>query len=335
MSERLESGKLPMELLLRALGPLDRLGGGASAGVRQGPGVGRDAAIVEFAGEALVAAADPITFVEAGAGHLAVAVNANDIWSVGAEPRWLLATVLAPSGSESDEVAALISDLRQACDDAGIALIGGHTEVADAVTRTVVSCAMLGAAAPEQIVPSDGAREGDVIVQAGAAAVEGTALLGHPQLLDAPGISIGAAARALRAVGGVHAMHDVTEGGVATAALELSEAAGLVPELWADEIVWLPETQVVCAARGLDPLGLLGSGTLLAAVEAAASDAALSALSRAGVDGAIIGRVAAGSGATLISGGQARALPRFARDEALSALGATDALADAPVNTPD
>ena len=312
--ERLSSGKLPAEMLFAALRPvLDQR-------VLQGPGLGRDAAIIELGDLALVATSDPITFVDAQAGKLAVTINANDILSVGAEPEWLLATILAPVGSSPEELEALLADLQEACDDSGIALVGGHTEVTDAVSRTVVSCAMIGTAPREQIVRSDGARDGDVLIQAGAAAVEGTAILGHTELLDDPGISIAAAARALRSVAGLHAMHDVTEGGIATAALELAEAAGLGVELRADDMLWLPETIAVCAERGLDPLGLLGSGTLLASVDPQAADSALAALHDAGVRAAVIGTVGAGITATLVVGGLKRLLPRFGRDEALRAL---------------
>ena len=287
--------------------------------VIQGAGVGLDAAVIEWGGRALVAASDPITFVDANAGRLAVAVNANDIFVVGAEPQWMLATVLAPEGADAAEIQELLADLTLACAEAGLELVGGHTEITDAVVRSVVSCTLIGAAAMDEIIRSDGAVDGDVIIQAGAAAVEGTAILGFPQLLDDPGISVAAAARALRVVDGVHAMHDVTEGGIATAALELAEAAGLNPGLHFDDIIWLPETLAVCSERELNPLGLLGSGTLLAAVSPGAVDRALSELSSAGVQATAIGRVGAGSPATLRFGGQMGPLPRFERDEALRA----------------
>lgn len=314
-------GKAPPEVLA-ALNAI------TAAEVIQGPGVGRDAAIVEFGGQALVVTSDPITFVDADAGKLAVTVNANDIHAVGAEPCWLLATILAPVGTTTSALEGLLRDLQSACAAEGIALVGGHTEVTDAVTRAVVSCTLIGRAGLEAIIPSDGALDGDVIVQAGAAAVEGTAILGFPDLLATPGISVARAARMLRAVEGVHGMHDVTEGGIATAALELAEAAGLSPELQLDDIVWLPDTLRVCETHGLDPMGLLGSGTLLAAVAPDAVERALSEMSRAGVQASAIGRVGSRIPATLSHGGQTMPLPRFVRDEALRAF--DDARRSAP-----
>ena len=306
-------GKVPPNLLTRLFdAPRDRR-------VIQGPGVGADAAIIEWGDRALVAATDPITFSDADAGALAVAVNANDIFAVGAEPAWMLATVLAPVGASADQVGSLLDDLSSACRESGISLIGGHTEITDAVERTVVSCTLIGTATLGKIIRSDGAQPGDVIVQAGAAAVEGTAILGYPRLLQRPGINIATAARALRDLEGVHAMHDVTEGGIATASLELAEAAGLEPALAFEGIIWLPETLTVCDERGLDPLGLLGSGTLLSAVSPEAADRALAELSNVGVQASLIGEVRAKVPATLSHGGQMRPLTRFVRDEALRA----------------
>ena len=314
----LGAGKAPTDLLAAVSGPL------ADHRVVQGPGIGCDAAIVEQGDRALVVTSDPITFVDADAGKLAVTVNANDVFAVGAEPEWMLATVLAPVGAPVDEVRALLEELQEACRSADISLIGGHTEATDAVTRAVVSCTMIGVAPMERIVRSDGALDGDAIIQAGAAAVEGTAILGRPELLDAPGISIATAARALREVDGVHAMHDVTEGGLATAALELAEAAGLAPTLVFEDILWLPETLAVCAERGLDPVGLLGSGTLLAAVSTESVEWALAGLARVDVKASVIGRVGLGIRATLSHVGQTRPLPRFERDEALRGLAERD-----------
>ncbi len=312
--DRLDGGKAPIELLATMFS------NAVSEDVLQGPGIGRDAAIIAWGDQALVATADPITFVDADAGRLAVTVNANDIFAVGAEPKWLLTTILAPIGVNPARLEALIVELREACGDAGIALVGGHTEVTDAVQRTVVSCTLLGSAVLDSVIPSDGAQDGDLIIQAGRAAVEGTAILGHPDLLDDPGISIAAAARALRVVDGVHAMHDVTEGGIATASLELAQAAGLGLELFADDILWMPQTLEVCESRGLDPLGLLGSGTLLAAVAADVAGPAVATLRDNGVDAYLIGSVGRGIPATLKRGGRTGPLPRFVRDEALRAL---------------
>jgi len=230
--DALPGGKLPPDLLAAVLAPLTPRDGR----VRVGPRVGEDAAVIDLGDRLLVAAADPITFATDEIGRYVVAVNANDVAVRGATPRWLLATVLLPRGTTPDDVRALMADLAAACRALTVDLIGGHTEVTDAVTRPLVAGTMLGEVQPDCLVTTGGARPGDALVLGGALAIEGTAVLareaaptlrarGVPAdtldraraLLDTPGISIVAMARAVCDAVRPHALHDTTEGGLATA----------------------------------------------------------------------------------------------------------------------
>jgi len=167
----LPQGKLPPALLVRLLGGLP------AGGAIVGPRPGEDAAVVDAPDGYLVLTSDPITFTADRIGRYAVHVNANDIAAMGAEPRWLLTTVLLPTGTSEADVIALMEDLAAACTEVGVALIGGHTEVTGAVTRPVVSGTMLGTVVRERLVTSGGARPGDIILLTKPVAIEGTAVL--------------------------------------------------------------------------------------------------------------------------------------------------------------
>jgi hydrogenase maturation factor len=118
------------------------------------------------------------------------------------------------------------------------------------------------------------------------------------------------------ALGGVHAMHDPTEGGLATALWEVAEAAGVGLTIEAERIPVLPEGKALCAEFGLDPLGTIASGALLLALPPADAGVLLHALAREGIDGAFIGRVVPKEdGVTLSRGGRPGPLPRFDQDE--------------------
>jgi len=328
----LPGGKLPPDLLAAVLAPLTPRDGR----VRVGPRVGEDAAVIDLGDRLLVAAADPITFATDEIGRYVVAVNANDVAVRGATPRWLLATVLLPRGTTSDDVRALMADLAAACRVLTVDLIGGHTEVTDAVTRPLVAGVMLGEVESDRLVTTGRARPGDALVLGGALAIEGTAVLarqatltlrarGVPAdtldraraLLDTPGISIVAMAWAVCDAVRPRALHDPTEGGLATALAELAAASGAGIHLDAPvSLPVLPETRAVCTALGLDPLGLLASGALLAAVAPADVDATLAALQAYGAGGRVIERVTeASAGLTMAGPAGASALPTFARDE--------------------
>ena len=237
----LPTGKLPLKLLREALDRVPR----RDPTVLVGAAPGEDAAVIDVGGpELLVAAADPITFAAADIGTYLLAVNGNDLAVTGAEPRWLLATVLAPAGTTAHEIQALLDDVTTACAAAEVALVGGHTEITDSVASPVVAGALLGTVAPEALVRTSGARPGDALLLAGELAVEGTAILAGDHAatlrragvreadieagvsrLHSPGISVRPAAASLRAAADVHAMHDPTEGGLAAALHELAEAA--------------------------------------------------------------------------------------------------------------
>ncbi len=337
----LPTGKVPPQLLVRLL---NLAGTDCPDDLIVGPGIGRDAAVVAAPGSNgedthFILASDPITLSDHRPGWHAVHVNANDVACLGADPRWFLLTVLAPPGTEATALDALIRDVNEACRETGATLVGGHTEVTTAVQRLVLSGTMIGVLpgpdGVKRLIRSDGAQRDDALIQIGPIAIEGTALLASDadsrlsaaglsdgeliaarELLRNPGISVLRAATAARAQPGLHALHDPTEGGLATAALELAEAAGLSVELHSGAILRHPLTDRVSAALDLDPLGLLASGALLAAVEPQHVPAMLRQLDNVGVRAAQIGSLRASNRpAILAANGTTRSLPRFERDE--------------------
>ena len=137
----LPPGKLPNDLLAGFLAGV----AGDDPTLVVAPGVGEDVAAVDLGGaELLVVHGDPITLGGEDVGRAAVLVNVNDIAAAGAEPRWLLATVLLPPGTTPSQALAQLQALADAAAGAGVTLAGGHTEVTDAVTRPVVSLTALG-----------------------------------------------------------------------------------------------------------------------------------------------------------------------------------------------
>jgi hydrogenase maturation factor len=78
----------------------------------------------------------------------------------------------------------------------------------------------------------------------------------------------------------------------------------------------MPETHILCRQLGLDPLGLIASGTLLLAVAPNDAAAITSELAEAGIAASRIGHVVERArGLVLRNGVDERPLPRFDRDE--------------------
>src|SRR5262245_30654141 len=325
-------GKLRAELLERLFSK--HVAG--SERVIVGPRVGEDAAVIDMGDRYLVATADPITFAADEAGWYALHVNANDLAVRGARPLWFLATVLLPEGRTSEaHVEALFEELGAACAELGVALVGGHTEVTAALPRTIIAGTMLGEVAKDQLVTTGGARVGDVLLITKGVPLEGTAVLARERgdearrrgvsagvierarsMLRQPGISVVPEARLACEAARIHAMHDPTEGGIATACWELAQAADVGLRVDRERIPVLPEGRLLCEAFGLDPLGTIASGSLLLAVGADEADSVVSACRGAGIECAAIGHVTpASAGVILTSGGVGRPMRCFAQDE--------------------
>ena len=328
----METGKLPPDILEKLLSDL----GASDPRVLVGPGLGEDCAVVDMGDRLLIAKSDPVTFAADRVGWYVVQVNANDVACTGAAPRWFLPTVLLPTSATPDDVRGIFMDISVACRQIGVAVIGGHTEVTDGLPRPIVAGTMLGELTDRaRLVSTGGAQDGDSIIVTTGLAIEGTAILAREHAaelrahgldkqslekaadyLDDPGISILPAARALFETRAVHSMHDVTEGGLITALREIAAASnlGLVAE--AESVPLLPECDAICEALGLDPLGLLGSGALIATMSAGDVPGALRALDRVGVTGWEIGQMMEPSdGLWLIDRSGERTLPEFRRDE--------------------
>jgi thiamin-phosphate kinase len=323
-------GKLPHNMLADMLAkvPLDDR-------VVVGPGIGIDAAVIEFGDRLLVSKTDPITFATDLIGWYAVNVNANDIAVMNADPRWFMVTMLVPEQTTKDEIEAIFGQILDACRSLGITLVGGHTEITYDIHRPIVVGCMLGETDRARLVTASGARVGDDIVITKGIAVEGTSLLAREaadrlaelgmaqdvieraaNYLHDPGISMVKDARIATSAAHITAMHDPTEGGLATGLMEIALASNLGLEVDQASIPILPETEILCRALSLDPLGLIASGSLLLTVSPNETPALLQAFNEAEIPASVIGRMTAKEqGLKMLTASGMRDLPAFPRDE--------------------
>lgn len=302
-------GKLKHDFLKELLPTSDR-----NADVIVGPQLGEDAAVIALGDNYLVATSDPITFATEDIGWYVVCVNSNDIAAMGAVPKWLLVTLLLPKdATTSTMVRGIMAQITQACAAFDIALCGGHTEVTPAVTQPVVIGQMMGITHKDVLFTSADACVGDALILTKGLGIEATAIIAREceaqlrekydsvfleqaknYLVD-PGISVLKDAQIAIATGGVHAMHDVTEGGVTTAVYELAIAAELGAVVYSDKLLGSPilysnTTRTLCDIFALNPLGVISSGAMLIASVPEKSEAICQALGKAGISADIIGQ---------------------------------------------
>ncbi|MBN1399428.1 MAG: AIR synthase family protein [Anaerolineae bacterium] len=301
-----------------------------------GPSVGEDVAVIDMGDRYMVVKTDPITFATDQIGWYAVNINANDVATSGAEPLWMLNTILLPQHKTTPAlVDSIFEQLHQACEALGITLVGGHTEVTFGLERPIVVGVLIGEVAHDRLLTTSGAQVGDRILLAKGIPIEATALIarekeqellarGYGQdfiaraqgYLYDPGISVLAAARLAATHPGVHAMHDPTEGGLATGIHELACASHTGVRLYADRVPILDEGARLCAEYHLDPLGTIASGALIICVGAAQADGLVAHYHEAGIQCKHIGDLThPEEGLHLLRGETCTPLPRYDVDE--------------------
>ena len=329
-------GKLKIDLLQELLPQSHR-----DARVIVGPKIGEDAAVIDFGESYLVAKTDPITFATDEIGWYLICVNSNDIATMGAVPKWLLTTILLPENRTTEVlIRRIMEQINTACEHFGITLCGGHTEITYGLDRPIVIGQMLGEVEKGKLIVSSGAQAGDDLILTKGLGIEATSIIAREcesdllekfsptflnrakQYLTSPGISVLEEAQIAVRTGGVHAMHDPTEGGVATAIHELARAANLGVVVWKDALLISEETEQLCGEFDLNPLGVISSGALLIAADPTKSSKIISAITERNIPCEIIGQfLPPENGCWIEVDSQRFPLPMFETDEITKVFG--------------
>jgi len=252
---------------------------------------GLDFAAIKVGEGYMIVSADPITGVVDEIGKYAVFVSANDVATSGNRPQFAETVVLLPQGSLAVDVEILAKQIDKAAKEIGVTIVGGHTEVTPGLRKPIVMATVFGFV--KKYISSGDAQDGDTIMMTKTAGLEGTAAisreLGIPKGIASQAVtrrarrflgSISVVDEAVAAfgTGQVSAMHDCTEGGVLGAVYEMSIASGLGFELKESAVPVAPETNILCSKLTLDPLKLIGSGSLLISVRSGKEEIVRNAL---------------------------------------------------------
>jgi hydrogenase maturation factor len=333
MKEILKVGKLNSELLVELL----QCKGIQDERVVLGPSLGEDAAVIDFdkaCEKYLVAKTDPITFATEEIGWYVVNINANDLATRGARPKWFLSTILLPEGKTTEATARKIfSQISSACEELGIAVVGGHTEVTYDLNRPIVVGNMFGEVEKDKLVKTSGAKPGDNIIITKGIVIEGTSIIAREkeEELKKKGFSqdfiercknflyqISVLKEALLAVevAKVNCMHDPTEGGLANGLHEIAKASDNGLLIYRDRISILEESKILCEEYGLDPMRTITSGTLILTLPEEETKKLLSKYKEAGILASVIGKIKTKEyGLKVLEEGRIKDLEYSERDE--------------------
>lgn len=242
-------------------------------------GIGEDCATIDFGQYDCVISTDPITAAVNDIGRLAINISCNDIASNGIEPLGITLAVMLPVGTEIEDIKTIMAQAGQAAKEAGVEIVGGHTEITDAVNKPVIVSTAFGRAISDASAKASDMMAGDYILMTKWAGLEGTGIIASDKAQELAEAGIGQgeieAAKALMEhtsvvkegvlAGkiGTHGMHDVTEGGILGATWEMCHIAGLGCELDEKQIPVLDITRSISKVYGINHLRLISSGCML------------------------------------------------------------------------
>jgi hydrogenase maturation factor len=332
---KLPPGKLPINILKEVV--FKNLGVMREE-VVLGPRAGFDGAVIDIGDKSLIVSMDPITGAIGRIGWLAVNVNANDIATFGVEPAFFLSCILLPENANRQIVETISTQMDKAAKKLSMAIVGGHCEVTPGLTTPIVVGCAMGITEKGNYVTAGGAKLGDKLILTKSAGIEGTAILAsdrEKQLKKAmttimlqnaknfyDQISVVKDAITAFKTGGVRAMHDPTEGGVAGGIHEMADASNLGVKIFEEKIHVQPETSKICEFFHVDPLQLISSGALLISAKPEFVDKIIGELEQKQIYASIIGEFLEKSRHRLIlrKNGETQTLPRPISDHLWLAL---------------
>ena len=292
-------------------------------------GVGEDCAAIELGeDEVMVLSTDPITGAAKDIGTLAVHITANDIVSSGAEVLGILTSIILPERTREIVLRKTMQEIEEVCNELGIEVIGGHTEVSNIVNQPLITVTGVGKVKKSKLLSTKGLEPGDELVMTKWAGLEGTAILANERFEELTEkytedfissardymqyISVVPEAR-IAAKLGVCAMHDITECGVYGAVWEMASASNLGAEIHLQKIPIRQETVEICEYFDLNPYQMMSSGCLLIGTKK--GNALVEELQKAKIPAAVIGKVVEGNDKVVISGEERRFLEPPKSDE--------------------
>lgn len=272
-----------------------------------------DAALLSNAGGRLALTTDsfvvtPLFFKGGDIGRLAIAGTVNDLLMRGATPRYLTAAFIIETGTDTDTLDRIAASMAATAKEAGVLIVAGDTKVVEGNGQVFINTTGVGFVPDRVEISASSAKAGDVILVSGTLGDHHAALLsarmGIENAIESDAAPLTAMVKAMLDDGiDLHTMRDVTRGGLGTVLSEIAEASGVGITLTESALPMTPAVKSFCGLLGLSPLYMGNEGKLIAILPAEEADRAL-AIVRAcpyGENAALIGKVEAGKGVTLVT----------------------------------
>lgn len=298
-----------------------------------GSRIGKDTAILDFKEKLIVLSTDPITGASKDIGKLAINVAVNDLATEGAEPVAAILTILAPEGTTAEELSEIMGDAKNTANGIGLSIVGGHTEITDAVTRVVINAAVLGSIDRPYIKPE--IKVNDLLVVTKSLGIEGIAIISKEKEREVRSVlsnseydealSFENQTSVIRdgylaKKRGAKYMHDITEGGLLGAAWEAAKANDIGLIVFNDRLPIADVTKKITTHFNVDPRKLISSGSMMMIISQEDYLKLIPDFEKEGINSTVIGRVTEFDGVFLRDNGKMIPIGEPKSDELYSVL---------------
>lgn len=261
-----------------------------------------DAAVVE--GNARIAmttdsfVVTPMCYPGGNIGRLCICGTVNDLLMRGAKPKYITCGFILQEGMEVSVLEEIVHAMAETAREAGVEIVAGDTKVVNGVGECYINTTGVGFVPEDRNASAKRVKPGDVVLVSGNLGDHHAAILSNRMSIvnsiESDNAPLGEIVEALYAAGvDVHAMRDVTRGGLATVLKELAVTSKTTITLKEEALPVTPQVRDFCGLLGLDPLYMGNEGKMLAIVPAEQADKALIAMkaARYGQDAVIVGNV--------------------------------------------
>lgn len=278
-----------------------------------GPQYGVDVALIDMPGNLSMAlTSDPLTLIPSlglrESAWLSVHISANDMATTGHAPQYAQFVMNLPEELSAEDFKTYWRYIHEYCNEAGIAITGGHTGQVHGQHSTVAGgITMITVAEKNSLLTSNKARPGNSILVTKQCAMTASAILAmsFPETVTQKAgkeicdkacasfyqtSSLQDALIAVEKKEQVTAMHDVTEGGVLGAVYEMAMASGCGVEVFEQELPPSEVQRAVCEIFSIGHLFVVGAGSMLIAAESGTEKDIINRLHNNGIDAALIGK---------------------------------------------
>lgn len=248
----------------------------------------------------------PLFFPGGDIGTLAVNGTVNDLAMCGARPLYLSAGFILEEGLPMDTLWRIVQSMKLAAEQAGVQFVTGDTKVVDRGKGdgVFINTAGIGVVESRDAISPASVKPGDAILLSGDIGRHGIAIMAVREGLEFES-TIESDCAALSGIvmalleGGieVHCLRDLTRGGLASALIEIAEAARLHFEIEETAIPMLEDVRGACEILGFDPLYVANEGRFISFLPAHEAERALQLMRGhpLGAQARIIGAVSDGS----------------------------------------